>query len=83
MKKYDVVRRVRKALVSDLSSMFITTKQVQDSVSRGYSDEDVKDILDEILIKFFKIVIRGVQFVDVLDEVSPSRTPVEMFVSGH
>lgn len=48
--------------------MFLATKQVQNSVSGEYSDEDVGDILDDILIAFFKIVTRGVQFVDVLDE---------------
>lgn len=74
MKKYDAIRRVRKALISDLFSMFLATKQVQNSVSGEYSDEDVGDILDDILIAFFKIVTRSVQFVDVLDEeVSLSR----------
>lgn len=84
MKKYDVIRKVRKALISDLFSMFLATQQVHKSVSREYSDKDVKDILDEILAKFFKIVTRGVQFVDVLDEeVNLSRTLIEMSVSGH
>lgn len=68
MKKYDAIRRARKALISDLFSMFLATKQIQNSVSGEYSDEDVGDILDDILIAFFKIVTRGVQFVDVLDE---------------
>lgn len=64
--------------------MFITTKQVQNSVSIEYSDEDVGDILDEILAKFFKIVTRGVQFVDVLDEeVNLSRTLIEMSIPDH
>lgn len=84
MKKYDVIRRLREALITDLFSMFITTKQVQNSVSIEYSDEDVGDILDEILAKFFKIVTRGVQFVDVLDEeVNLSRTLIEMSIPDH
>lgn len=47
----------------------------------------MKDILDEILNKFFKIVTRGVQFLDVWNEgvngvVGLSKALIEMSVSG-
>ncbi|KAJ5192858.1 hypothetical protein N7449_009000 [Penicillium cf. viridicatum] len=63
---------------------------VQKFVNGEHSEEDVDDILDEILNKSFKIVTRGVQFLDVWNEevngvVGLSKALIEMsnFASGH
>ena len=66
--------------MSDLSSLVKTAKQLQDypaSISETQSEaDDVNITIDEMILKAFKIVIRGVRFLDVLEEDIRSRQPV-------
>ncbi|KAJ5579060.1 hypothetical protein N7450_007927 [Penicillium hetheringtonii] len=68
VKKYDGLRRIRKALLSDLSSLVKTAKQFQEVANGSPAEDEVETILDEMLLKAFKIVTRGVRFLDVWDE---------------
>ncbi|KAG0645883.1 Cell division control 25 [Hyphodiscus hymeniophilus] len=68
----DVLRKTRKALLSDLSSLVKTAKRLQEytiSPDPRQSETDaVNDTIDEMILKAFKIVTRGVKFLDILED---------------
>lgn len=68
VQRYDGLRRNRKALLAELSSLVKIAKRLQDLANGTPSDEEVEKILDEMLLKAFKIVTRGVRFLDVWNE---------------
>lgn len=79
VRRFDGLRRIRKALLSDLSSLVKTAKKFQEVANGIPSEDEVEAILDEMLLKAFKIVTRGVRFLDVWnEEVGLSRTIAEM-----
>lgn len=83
VKKYDGLRRIRKALLSDLSSLVKAAKRFQDVANGAPAEDEVEAILDEMLLKAFKIVTRGVRFLDVWnEEVGLSRTIAELETAG-
>jgi hypothetical protein len=66
-------------LLSDLSSLVKTAKKFQEAANGSLSDTEVQHIVDEMLLKAFKIVTRGVRFLDVWnEEVGLSRTIAEL-----
>lgn len=68
VKAQDGLRKNRKALLADLSSLVRTTKKFQ-QISGGQPMEDeVEYMVDEMLLKAFRIVTRGVRFLDVWNE---------------
>ncbi|PKY01916.1 ras GEF [Aspergillus campestris IBT 28561] len=75
----DALRRNRKALLADLSSLVRTTKKFQDIASGDPMEDEVEYMVDEMLLKAFRIVTRGVRFLDVWnEEVGLSRTIAEL-----
>lgn len=68
MERFDGLRRNRKALLSDLSSLVKLGKHLQDVASGQHFDECLDNVFDEMLLKAFRIVTRGVRFVDVWNE---------------
>lgn len=68
VKEHDNIRRARKALLSDLSSMVKTAKALQDTAFGPASSRSVDGICSELLLKAFKIVTRGAKFLDVWNE---------------
>ncbi|KYK55880.1 Ras guanine-nucleotide exchange protein [Drechmeria coniospora] len=68
------LRRGRKSLLSELSSLVKTSKRLQD-YQRGAvrQREGVNDIIDEMILKAFKIVIKGVHFLDMLEDERSGR----------
>ncbi|KAI9042584.1 guanine nucleotide exchange factor [Aspergillus affinis] len=78
IKGQDGLRRNRKALLADLSSLVRTTKKCQE-LSNGNASEDEVYMMDEMLLRAFRIVTRGVRFLDVWnEEVGLSRTIAEL-----
>ncbi|KAJ6164244.1 Guanine-nucleotide dissociation stimulator CDC25 [Penicillium chermesinum] len=70
VKRYDGLRRIRKALLSDLSSLVKAAKRFQEVANGGNPAED-------------EIVTRGVRFLDVWnEEVGLSRTIAELEAAG-
>ena len=67
-KSHENIRRARKALLSDLSSLVKFSKALQDIASGSPSDRSVDEIFSAMLLKAFKIVTRGVKFLDVWNE---------------
>jgi hypothetical protein len=76
----DGLRRNRKALLSDLSALVKTAKRLQEYtvVHHHQTNEDeVNSTIDEMILKAFKIVTRGVRFLDVLeDDIRSRQQPV-------
>lgn len=76
---HDGLRRNRKALLSDLSSLVKTSKSFKQIAHGNPIEDEVEYMLDEMLLKSFKIVTRGVRFLDVWnEEVGLDRTIAEL-----
>ncbi|KAM0715284.1 hypothetical protein Q7P37_008782 [Cladosporium fusiforme] len=58
------IRRMRKGLLADLSSMVSKAKELQDEASQPYAGEIIHIVLDELITKAFRVVTRAVRFVD-------------------
>ncbi|KAJ5787293.1 hypothetical protein N7457_002283 [Penicillium paradoxum] len=79
IRRFEGLRRIRKALLSDLSSLVKTAKKFQEVANGIPSEDEVEAILDEMLLKAFKIVTRGVRFLDIWnEEVGLSRTIAQL-----
>lgn len=55
-------------MLADLSSLVKSAKRLQELANGVPRDEEVEQVLDEMLLKSFKIVTRGVRFLDVWNE---------------
>ena len=77
----DSLRRCRKSLLSELSSLVKTAKRLQEC-QRGTLNppEDVNDIIDEMILKAFRIVTKGIRFLDVLEDDRRTRAPAAVTV---
>lgn len=65
--------------MSDLSSLVKAHKRFQEVANGTPMEDEVESILDEMLLKAFKIVTRGVRFLDVWnEEVGLTRTIAEL-----
>jgi hypothetical protein len=65
----DNLRRSRKGLLSELSSLVKIAKRLQGMLrfSAHFTDE-TNDVIDEMILKAFKVVVRGVRFLDIMEE---------------
>ncbi|RAH84102.1 ras guanine-nucleotide exchange protein [Aspergillus japonicus CBS 114.51] len=76
---HDGLRRNRKGLLADLSSLVRTTKKFQEVATKHTMQDDIDYLVDEMLLKAFRIVTRGVRFLDVWnEEVGLGRTIAEL-----
>ncbi|KAJ6179270.1 hypothetical protein N7519_009731 [Penicillium mononematosum] len=82
VRRFDGLRRIRKALLSDLSSLVKTAKKFQEVANGVPSEDEVEAILDEMLLKAFKIVTRGVRFLDVWNEEHATDSCIRKFQLG-
>ncbi|KAG7129952.1 hypothetical protein HYQ46_010059 [Verticillium longisporum] len=76
IQRHESLRKGRKSLLSELSALVKTAKRLQEG-QRGLlsPSEDVNDIVDEMILKAFKIVTKGVRFLDVFEDDRRSRAP--------
>lgn len=75
IQRHDGLRRGRKSLLSELSSLVKSAKRLQEHQRLPIPTEDVNDIIDEMILKAFKIVTKGVRFLDVLEDDRRQRAP--------
>jgi hypothetical protein len=68
VQRYEGLRRNRKAVLADLSSLVKTAKRLQELANGTPLEEEVEKVLDDMLLKSLKIVTRGVRFLDVWNE---------------
>ncbi|KAF2471522.1 ras GEF [Lindgomyces ingoldianus] len=59
------LRRMRKGLLGDLSSLVKTAKKLQEILQSHESPVPVFELLDELVLKSFKLVTRAVRFLDI------------------
>ncbi|KAI1821202.1 ras guanine nucleotide exchange factor domain-containing protein [Xylaria intraflava] len=76
IQRSDSLRRGRKGLLSELSLLVKTAKRLQGMLrfSATYPDE-TNDVIDEMILKAFKVVVKGVRFLDLLEEDRHNRAP--------
>ncbi|SMR63982.1 unnamed protein product [Zymoseptoria tritici ST99CH_3D1] len=74
------VRRMRKGLLADLSSLVQIAKRLQETISEPFAGEVIPYLLDDLINKAFKVVNRAVGFLDVwTQEVSVKRNEIHRF----
>ncbi|KAF7115202.1 hypothetical protein CNMCM5793_001629 [Aspergillus hiratsukae] len=79
VRRHEGLRRNRKALLSDLTALVRTTKSFQVIASGNPLQDEVEYLVDEMLLKAFRVVTRGVRFLDIwTEEVGLSRTIAEL-----
>ncbi|CAM1509294.1 Fc.00g030330.m01.CDS01 [Cosmosporella sp. VM-42] len=81
VQRSDILRKCRKSLLSELSSLVKTSKRLQECQRPALTPvEDVNDIIDEMILKAFRIVTKGVRFMDVLEDDRRTRAPASVTV---
>ncbi|TGJ85405.1 hypothetical protein E0Z10_g3352 [Xylaria hypoxylon] len=76
IQRSDSLRRGRKSLLSELSLLVKTAKRLQGLLRfSAHFTDDVNDVIDEMILKAFKVVVRGVRFLDLLEEDRRARAP--------
>ncbi|KEY69534.1 hypothetical protein S7711_02068 [Stachybotrys chartarum IBT 7711] len=81
VQRCDSLRKCRKSLLSELSSLVKSGKRLQDVQRKvALPTDNVNDIVDEMILKAFKIVTKGVRFLDVLEDDRKARTPASVTV---
>lgn len=78
------VRRLRKGLLADLSSLVQMSKRLQETIDEPFAGEVIHVLLDEIVAKACKIVTRAVRFVDVWTQETkggPDRSDLSSIVN--
>lgn len=74
VQRHEGLRRSRKSLLSELSSLVKTAKRLTDAQKMTDMDE-VNEVVDEMILRAFKIVIKGVRFMDILEDDRRSQIP--------
>ncbi|KAL7272013.1 Ras guanine nucleotide exchange factor bud5, partial [Rhizina undulata] len=65
VKSNNSIRKSRKLLLTELSNMVKTAKRLPGHSDDGVQIEATEDLTDEIILRTFKIVLRGVKFLDI------------------
>ncbi|CAI4218879.1 unnamed protein product [Parascedosporium putredinis] len=74
--RHDGLRRGRKSLLAELSSLVKTAKRLQECQGSVHATpDDVNNLVDEMILKAFRIVTKGVKFLDIFDEDRRMRLP--------
>src|SRR5271154_3786272 len=68
VKANEGLRKTRKALLSDLSLIVRAAKRLQEIAKDPYDSGALDETLDEMLLKAFKIVVRGGRFLEIWNE---------------
>ncbi|KAK5171420.1 Ras guanine nucleotide exchange factor bud5 [Saxophila tyrrhenica] len=71
------IRRMRKGLLADLSTLVNIAKRLQETISEPYAGEVLHVLLDDLVSKAFRVVTRAVGFVDMLAQESASSKHVK------
>lgn len=59
------IRRMRKALLADLSTLVQIARSLQETINEPFAAEIIHYLLDDLVAKAFKVVTRAVGFVDM------------------
>ncbi len=67
VQSHNGLRRNRKALLSDLSSLVKTAKRLEIIAKEIHADQAIDVDLDDLVLKTFRVVTRGVKFLDICE----------------
>ncbi|KAK7733294.1 Ras guanine nucleotide exchange factor bud5 [Cytospora paraplurivora] len=73
--RHEGLRRGRKSLLSELSLLVKTAKRLQEQQRLSSPTDEVNNTVDEMILRAFKIVNKGVRLLDILEEDRQSRAP--------
>jgi hypothetical protein len=62
------IRRMRKGLLADLSTLVKIAKRLQETISEPFAGEVIHVLVDDLMSKAFRVVTRAVGFVDMLTQ---------------
>ena len=62
------IRRMRKGLLADLSTLVQIAKRLQDTIGEPFAGDVIHVLLDDLTAKAFRVVTRAVGFVDMLTQ---------------
>lgn len=65
VQRHTGVRRMRKGLLADLSTLVQIAKRLQDTIGEPFAGEVIHVLLDDLVSKAFRVVTRAVGFVDM------------------
>ncbi|KAK3320503.1 ras guanine nucleotide exchange factor domain-containing protein [Cercophora scortea] len=82
VQRHDALRRSRKSLLSELSSLVKTAKRLQEAQKMVDPEEEINNIVDEMILKAFRIVTKGVRFLDTLQDDSRSQIPTVAVITA-
>lgn len=84
VQRITAIRRMRKGLLADLSTLVQIAKRLQETISEAYAGDVVHVLLDELVTKAFKVVTRAVGFVDILthETVETEHTKPNVMLTG-
>jgi hypothetical protein len=71
------LRRLRKGLLGDLSALVKIAKELQAALQSEGPTATVYELLDELVLKAFKVVIRAVRFLDIWSQDVASESQQE------
>ncbi|KAK1809298.1 Ras guanine nucleotide exchange factor bud5 [Friedmanniomyces endolithicus] len=76
VQRHTGVRRMRKGLLADLSSLVQIAKGLQEMISASQSGDVIHYLLEDLVAKAFKVVTRAVGFQDIWTKETAEPTPV-------
>ncbi|PUU74035.1 ras guanine nucleotide exchange factor domain-containing protein [Tuber borchii] len=68
VKSNDGIRRTRKVLLTELSTLVKTAKRLPGHSEYSLAKTATEDVTDEMILRCFKIVVRGVRFLDIWNQ---------------
>ncbi|CAZ79351.1 unnamed protein product [Tuber melanosporum] len=68
VKSNDGIRRTRKVLLTELSALVKTAKRLPGHSEYSSAKPTTEDVTDEMILRCFKIVVRGVRFLDIWNQ---------------
>src|ERR1700750_1034706 len=72
------LRRLRKGLLGDLSTLVRIAKQLQEVLQGQFPPTTVYELLDELVLKAFKVVTRAVRFLDIWSQDVDEEASLEL-----
>jgi len=75
VQRHTGIRRMRKGLLADLSSLVQIAKDLQETISEPFAGEVVHYLLEDLMSKAFKVVTRAVGFVDMWSKETNESKP--------
>ncbi|KAK0249836.1 hypothetical protein B0A54_00524 [Friedmanniomyces endolithicus] len=76
VQRHTGIRRMRKGLLADLSSLVQIAKGLQEMISASQSSDVIHYLLEDLVAKAFKVVTRAVGFQDIWTKETAEPTPV-------